>query len=145
MQNFKSATEGADMQAHDTRPHKHGFMFWTNDDTFQCLIYNSLRHEQKVQLLSGLVWCIRVMQHYLAVFPSQQCNLTVIITSLKSSSEACNSHFTVILLLLSHVLIFSWAIKKSLFLTTKTCTKFTIWYLPLITNFNIACYNSALL
>lgn len=86
------------------------------------------------------------MHHYLAVFPRQQDNLTAIMTSLKNSTEALsNSHFTVILFLLSRVLIFSWAIKKTLFLTTKTCTKFPIWYLPLITNLNIACFNSVML
>jgi hypothetical protein len=45
-------------------------------------------------------------------FSSQQGNLTVTVASFKNSTEAlCNSRFAVILFLLSHVLIFTWAIK----------------------------------
>ena len=45
-------------------------------------------------------------------FSSQQGKLIVIMASLQSSTEALSSsHFTVILFLLSHVLIFTWATK----------------------------------
>ena len=88
---------------------------WLNvlnyDGTFQSLWYN-LCHEQTVQLLSGLAWCIRVTHHYLAVFPSQEGNLTVSKASLKNFMKALsNSRFTVILFLLSHVMTFTWPIK----------------------------------
>ena len=115
------------------------------DGKFQSLWYNSLCQKQTVQLLSCLPWCIWVMHHYLAVFSCQQDNLTGIMISLKNSTEGCNSYFTVILFLLDYVPIFSWAMKKSLFLTNKTCTKFPVWYLPLVTNFNIAYFNSVIL
>jgi len=76
------------------------------------MIQLKLRRDRTTPVWFRLVYMGHgVMHHYLAVLPSQAGNLTVIKASLQNSTEALsNSHFRVILFLLSHVLILTWAI-----------------------------------
>jgi len=77
------------------------------------------------------------MHYYLAALPSQAGNLTVIKASLQNSTEALtNSHFTVILFLLSHVQIFTWAINQP-FLQLKGVLNLQYGTNHLLPHFNI--------